>query len=328
MRAASIVFGSTSLLFAQTYRQVDGVPLSTIEATLVADQTISARQFAIQAPEVAFSSGDHSDQLMFSFARSMAGSSIYYGLALNATAYAVLFSYLLGVFGPTSILFAAADMGAAINTQTRYYEFFIPVNGNYSFVCFLKGDIDFPRNRVILKNYSGQSFIEESHQLGGNETREYTRFLPRGGYIMSVGLGSGSSVILHTAGSLSSVRLNESATRSWTFPVIVAKNSISVPDLLPNIGSTAEIAVDFTGFPPNSNENCIDADPFVFSNLRPGENAILRAGGACTMTRYTTIGCQITRPTLSNATFVSWNGNTAIFRVTRGPNEVLTVDPP
>jgi hypothetical protein len=328
MKKVTSLFFIPSLLLGQTYRQVDGIPLSNVEASLVADQTISARQFNIPITEVGFTGGDHASQAFSSLSRSMVGTGAYYGLALNGSAYAALWNYVLFVMGPTTIAFFAADMGASLNTATRYYEFYAPVDGYYLLHCYLKGDIDYPNNHVVLRKYSGEQYIFDSVELSGSQSREYYRYLEHGGYMMSVGLGGGSSIIFHTAGSLDWIHLNDSQTRSWTVPILIARTSIPVPQLLTNIGSTANISVDFNGYPPSSNENCIDADPFVFSNLRPGENAIMRAGGGCTFTRYTTIGCEITRPTLSNAYLLSWDGTTATYNVTRGANEILTIDPP
>lgn len=236
---------------------------------------------------------------------------------------------MLSVFGPWSLAITALELyGSSSNTQNRYYTFYAPSDGNYKIACYLKGDWDYPRNRVVLYANNGQQLINFDEQLSYSGVRTFNLSLPKGNHFISVGLGGGSSVVLHTAGSLDSVQLDDSQERTWTLPMIVAANLTSLPSLLPIEGASAQFSVMFMGFPTVNNSNILEGQPIQFSNLRTTNDAGLGNMGGCTLTRYSTIGCRITRPTISSVICTYFDGTVANYQITRGTNEIIYLDPP
>ncbi len=182
------------------YNKVDGISNSQVTASLVCDANYSAKQFNINFIDVSGMSGDFSQQIMSSAVTSAVTTTVYYSLGMQNLSYAFASGVALQIFSPWTVLFDAAEAFAAqSNTQARFYVFYVPVDGNYTILCNLKGDLDQPRNRVRLYDNAGNLYIDYNNQLSSDTTASFSVYLKAGPYSTVVGLGSGTSVLLHTA---------------------------------------------------------------------------------------------------------------------------------
>lgn len=175
----------------------------------------------------------------------------------------VYFAYATMV---ASVVYAVADLFARENIRWRGYSFHVPVAANYSITCQLKGGWDKPRNRVVL-NGAGAVAIDYQEQLVSDRPKNWQVRLEPGYYYLSVGLGSGTSNVFHTAGSLSSVILSESSPVTFQVPMVLASKTISVEALMPYPGATTTVTVRL----PTQSE----VDAIQFPNLLDGSKPSL-----------------------------------------------------
>jgi hypothetical protein len=220
----------SACLFAQEADEIDALAFRTGTVAVIADANYSAKNYLINFQPYGAVYDD---------------SSVTNGATgINN---AILQSVLLKSNPIYSILYNAIMSIANFDKQiANAYQFTIPVAGNYTIVCSLKGDIDFPRNRVII-NSQYTTVLDWDGQLGSNQQKVFNVYLEPGPHVLAVGLGSGSSFDWHTPGQLDNIRLYQDIYATWTQTVILSGARYRMLDLLPQIGSRALVSVTWDG---------------------------------------------------------------------------------
>ncbi len=208
----SIDWGAPMAYFAEPYFEQMSTALNAVSQGTVYDRVMAVKKY--------------SNDL-----QNMGSSMESAGTA--AAAYATMVA---------TVVYAVGDMLAQNNIQWRGYFFHVPVGANYVITCQLKGGWDKPNNKVILSG-AGTTPIDYHEQLVSDRSKTWQLHLEPGPYYLSVGLGGGSSIVFHTAGTLGSVILTESNPVTFQVPMVLASSTVDVTSLMPNPGDTATVAV-------------------------------------------------------------------------------------
>lgn len=328
----TIIYGGTLALSictqanAQLVRNYTGY--RAVVPMIIADANYPARRFNVPVKELYSVSGDHFDEVFGNIQQSIGGTSTYYGLGLEASAYATSLASIFSVISPWSVALWMAEIYAAEqNTQRRIYEFYVPVESDYNVTCYLKGDWDYPRNRVGIFDKNGNQVFNYDHQRSSDGLATFRVHMTAGIYSSVVALGSGSSILLHTAGNLQSVVMDSPNYIQWTTPFVVSEKRCKLIDYLPNVGSINYFDVNFGGYPSN-NPNLIDGT-VAYSNLRVSNSAPIGSLDGTPLGTPRAINKAITfiLPMVSTVEPPTFNGVTAIFKVQRDADDIWTDDP-
>jgi hypothetical protein len=140
-------------------------------------------------------------------------------------------------FAVAAFFLAYNEFVVAENVLQRVYIFSAPTDGRYQLSADLKGHwLTKPANTFTVTNALGETVLNETHVLDGDERIVRHVDLPKGINMVRVGLGSGS-VNFHTAGSLADVQLNDSVPRSWRVErVVLASDVASGHLMMPEVG--------------------------------------------------------------------------------------------
>lgn len=213
------------------------------------------------------------------------------------------------------------------NAFKRLYTFEVPTRANYAFTVNYKGSLIKPRNTFHVTNESGVVFSAEDNP-SSDETLTYTVRLEPGMYNAVVGLGSGASVTFHSAGTLSTVQLDEPQGITFSLPLTVAVKSYTIQDYLPSAGGRATFQVSLNDVPSAPIHPAILAGNknVVLSQFRADAHVYFppvnsNAGGleSTPYWVYTTMFKQ------SEPASPSFDGATATYSVARGADYVLKV---
>ena len=296
-------------------------PYRSVVTHLVADQTITARLYTIQFHQTSELSPDGlSQEAVRSASRDALQTGLQAGPGLGLVPQSL--STALGAVASGTLAIGMAYNFAAFyaevaNTQSRSYQFYLPVSGMYRISCSLVGGIDYPRNRVRMIGSNG-SVIDYQDQLAFDSTIHFYQFISHGSYTITLSLGSGSSSVFHNAGTLSSVLLDDPNWPTWTTPVLVAQ---ARGDLPAYIGSTVTYQVSHQGFPTSLSGLSIGS--FSFSNLRPATAAVLGSldGSTVGAVRAVNKPIHVYQPSISTIGLPTFSNGTATFTVTRTSDE-------
>ena len=106
------------------------------------------------------------------------------------------------------------------HTYLRVYEFFAPVDGFYDITFWVPGDWDKPASDVYATSYCADGDITQTllnQTMVSDQTITRNVYLRKGDNSIKIDLGSGS-VMIHNAGHLVSVQLNNPTYLTWTHP--------------------------------------------------------------------------------------------------------------
>ncbi len=232
----SINAGSPMAMFAEPFFEMMSNTLNNVSQGTAYDRVMAVSNYFSDIQDMA--------------AQMESSGSVY-------TAYATMVA---------SVVYAIADLFARENIRWRGYYFHVPVTANYSITCQLKGGWDKPRNRVVL-NGAGTVLIDYQEQLVSDRPKNWQVHPEPGFYYLSVGLGSGTSNVFHTAGSLSNVILSETTPVTFQVPMVLASKTIDVGSQMPYQGATTTVTVRL----PTQSE----VDAIQFPNLLDGSKPSL-----------------------------------------------------
>lgn len=199
---------------------------------LIADAKYSVRKMNIPITGMYSVSGDHMEDATNSYFITSGTTGLAYMAGIEKT----LIGSLLSISPLTALTTMGQIIAAESNTQFRYYAFYVPVRANCTVSAYLVGDWDRPRNRVVITSQSGNRVLDYNEQLGSSQYKIFQLTLDPGIHIAMVGLGGGSSVLLHSAGELRVVMLDSPTTLTWTMPVIIQQNVFKLTSYLPSQG--------------------------------------------------------------------------------------------
>ena len=94
-----------------------------------------------------------------------------------------------------------------------------------------------PSNSIDVYSANGTLLYHDTKQLSSDQSRTYNLNLSNGVYFISVSVGSTSN-LLHSAGTLSQVKLDSPNYLNWTETKIISSHSYRVIDVMPTIWST------------------------------------------------------------------------------------------
>lgn len=300
-------------LSAQIVR--DFRPYRSVVTHLIADQTITARKYQISFATAGNMTPEGlAQQAMISASESalIDGATTISGLSSSE-----LFSALGPVLGPIGAISMAynfaAFYGSISNTQSRSFQFYLPVRGLYVISCRLKGDWDRPNNKVKMIGPNG-IVIDYQEERSSDTSHIFGLILEPGSYALNVSLGSGSSSVFHTAGYLESVLLDDYTFNTWTAPVVVTGYRHALPAA---VGDQASLQVTFSGYPATV-PGLLDGR-VSYANLRPAPQAILGSldGTALGTVRAVNKPIEVIEPVIVTTGIPTFNGTTAIFMIQR-----------
>ncbi|HJV88665.1 MAG TPA: hypothetical protein VJ623_00040 [Holophagaceae bacterium] len=154
----------------------------------------------------------------------------------------------------------------SLNVGYRNYAFIAPVAGVYRIEVRLTGDIDKPRNRVIVSGSNFRVQLDDDNP-SSDRTKVYACYLPKGAYSLTMALGSGSSATFHNAGTLTSILLDNPTPLTWDANFVVASNKIPLLATMPYPGSTTTGRVAYQ-VPTTTNFPSVITGSVVVDTLR------------------------------------------------------------
>lgn len=319
----AILFLIGTICSAQLVR--DFRPYRAVGVGLVADAAYSVKKLNVPITGLYSVSGDRMEEATNSYFQTAGTTGLVYLAGLEQT----LIGTLLSISPVTALTTMAQIIAAESNTQFRYYMFYVPVRSNYSIQAFLKGDWDRPRNRFVIVGPTGVLALNYEEQLGSNQHRIFSLTLDPGIYTAMVGLGGGSSILLHTAGDLEGVMLDSPTTISWSMPVVVQQSLYNLLNYLPNPGDIANLTITFSGYPSGNSPNIIDGSPIVYSGIRAASAAVITGLNGESLGTPRAINKPITfiEPQVSLLSSPIFNGSTATFTVLR-LDDLIWIDDP
>lgn len=319
----AILFLIGTVCSAQLVR--DFRPYRAVGVGLVADAAYSVKKLNVPVTGLYSVSGDHMEEAMNSYFQTSGTTGLVYLAGLEKT----LIGTFLSISPVTALTTMAQIIAAESNTQFRYYMFYVPVRSSYSIQAFLKGDWDRPCNRVVISGPTGALALDYNEQLGSNQHKIFSLTLDPGIYSAMVGLGGGSSILLHTAGDLEGVMLDSPTTISWSMPVVVQQNLYNLLNYLPNPGDSANLSITFVGYPSGNSPNIIDGSPIIYSGIRAANVAVITGLNGESLGTPSAINKAITfiEPQIGLLAPPTFNGSTAVFSVVRLDDLIWTDDP-
>lgn len=283
---------------------------------LIADQTITASQYKIETTEVAEPSPDWlAEQAMISASRSalLDGTITVSGLS-STEIFQALGPVMVGIGAIGMVYNFASGYSVVANISSRTYQFYLPVKGRYRIKCTLVGGIDSPNNKVKMVGPNGIVIDYQEQKWLNDGDHDFLLDIPQGSYFLTMSLGSGTSSVFHSAGTLKDVSLDDPSYCTWTAPVVVAGARGNLPA---NVGDISTYRVVFPGY--LSNVPGLISGVVTYTNIRAAPQAILGSldGSPLGTIRAINKPIHVIQPEIITLGQPIFDGITGLFRVQR-----------